>query len=115
MPKQEPALSSVSIAHPLMTSNPTPCVLHVDDDPSDTLLMEQACRKAGVSFQLRSVADGEAAIAYLSGEGIYADRERHPLPALVLLDLKMPRKTGFDVLKWIRVRSTYKPLPVVIF
>ena len=60
-----------------MTANPIPCVLHVDDDPSDTLLMQQACRKAGVSFQLQSVSDGEAAIAYLSGVGVYADREHH--------------------------------------
>ncbi len=89
-------------------------VLHVDDDPSDTLLMQQACRKAGVSFQLFSVSDGEAALAYLAGTGVYADRERYPVPIFVLLDLKMPRRSGFDVLTWIRRESSLKSLPVII-
>ena len=91
------------------------CVLHVDDDPSDCLLVRQACRKAEVSFQLQSVSDGEAAIAYLSGTDIYADREQYPLPILVLLDLKMPRMSGFDVLAWIRRHAPFKTLPVVVF
>ncbi len=96
--------------------NNTPiCVLHVDDDPGDSLLVRQACLKAEVSFQVQSVGDGETAIAYLSGEGIYADRERYPLPALVLLDLKMPRMNGFDVLAWIRGHAQFKMLPVVVF
>jgi CheY-like chemotaxis protein len=90
-------------------------VLHVDDDPSDSVLMQQACRKAQVSFVLHSVRDGEMAIEYLSGTGAYADREKHPFPALVLLDLKMPRKTGFDVLIWMREQPTCKILPVIIF
>ncbi|MDB6111697.1 MAG: two-component system response regulator [Pedosphaera sp.] len=92
-----------------------PHILHVDDDPGDTLLMQQACRKAEVSFQLHSVGDGETAIAYLNGAGAYSDRERYPLPALVLLDLKMPRKSGFDVLAWIRSEPPLKYLPVIIF
>jgi CheY-like chemotaxis protein len=91
------------------------CVLHVDDDPSDSLLIRQACRKAEVSFQLQSVSDGETAIAYLSGTDAYADREQYPLPVLVLLDLKMPRMSGFDVLAWIRRHPSLKTLPVVVF
>jgi CheY-like chemotaxis protein len=90
-------------------------VLHVDDDPGDSLLVRQACRKAEVSFQLQSVSDGETAIAYLSGAGIYSDRELYPLPVLVLLDLKMPRMNGFDVLAWIRGHAQFKTLPVVVF
>ena len=90
-------------------------ILHVDDDPGDTLLLKQACRRADVSFQLHSVSDGEVAVAYLSGEGKYEDREQHPLPTLVLLDLKMPRMTGFDVLTWIRSQEAFKTLPVLIF
>ncbi len=89
-------------------------VLHVDDDPSDTLLLQQACRKAQVSFQLKSVPDGETAVAYLSGRGVYSDREKHPLPSLALLDLKMPRMTGFDVLVWTRAQERFKLLPVII-
>ena len=94
---------------------PILAVLHVDDDPGDSLLLRQACRKAEVSFQLQSVSDGETAIAYLSGADIYADREQYPLPVLVLLDLKMPRMNGFDVLAWIRGHAQFKTLPVVVF
>jgi len=90
-------------------------VLHVDDDPSDSLLLKQACRRAEVSFQLKSLSDGEAAIRYLSGEGEFANRETNPLPTLALLDLKMPRMTGFDVLAWLRSHEQFKTLPVVIF
>ncbi|HZV35839.1 MAG TPA: response regulator [Verrucomicrobiae bacterium] len=90
-------------------------VLHVDDDPSDLVLLKQACRRAEVSFELKSVGDGDSAIAYLSGTRSFGDREANPLPVLVLLDLKMPRMTGFDVLRWIRANEQLKTLPVVIF
>src|SRR5947207_936056 len=89
-------------------------VLHIDDDPNDTLLLEAAARKAGAQFRLQNVHDGEAAIAYLSGAGIYADRGLYPLPSLILLDLKMPRATGFEVLQWIRAHSELGQMPVVI-
>src|SRR5689334_4482995 len=77
-------------------------VLHVDDDPNDTALLEAARRKAGVEFRLENVSDGDQAIAYLSGAGQYANRSRYPLPTVILMDLKMPRATGFEILKWIR-------------
>jgi len=77
-------------------------VLHVDDDPNDTSLLQAAARKANVRFLLQNVEDGERAMAYLSGLGIYADRDRFPLPSLILLDLKMPRATGNETLKWMR-------------
>jgi CheY-like chemotaxis protein len=92
-----------------------PHVLHIDDDPSDILLFQQACRRAGAAFQLHSVNDGESAIAYLSGAAPYVDRELHPLPSLILLDLKMPRKSGFDILTWIRSQGALKYMPVVVF
>jgi CheY-like chemotaxis protein len=90
-------------------------VLHVDDDPSDALLLKQACRRAEVSFRLKGVGDGESALAYLSGTGSFDNRDEYPLPTLVLLDLKMPRMTGFDVLSWMRSHPMFKTLPVVIF
>ncbi|MEY2430112.1 MAG: hypothetical protein QOJ40_2997 [Verrucomicrobiota bacterium] len=89
-------------------------VLHIDDDPNDTMLLQAATRKAAVEFILHNVEDGDEAIAYLSGEGIYADRKRFQLPALILLDLKMPRATGFEVLKWIRSHPELGNLPVVV-
>src|SRR5438105_11917743 len=89
-------------------------VLHIDDDPNDTTLLQAAMRRAGVEFLLQNVEDGEHAIAYLSGTGVYADRVVHPLPALILLDLKMPRATGFEVLEWIRSHPELGGLPVVV-
>jgi CheY-like chemotaxis protein len=89
-------------------------VLHIDDDPNDTMLLQAATRKAAVEFILHNVEDGDAAIAYLSGDGIYSDRKRFQLPSLILLDLKMPRATGFEVLKWIRSRPELGNLPVVV-
>jgi CheY-like chemotaxis protein len=89
-------------------------VLHVDDDPNDTELLRAASRRARVPFQLENVEDGERAIAYLSGTGKYANRARYRMPSLILLDIKMPRTTGFEVLKWIRSRSSFAHLPVVV-
>jgi CheY-like chemotaxis protein len=89
-------------------------ILHVEDDPNDVLLVQRAFRKANLSVSLEAVNDGDGAVAYLAGEGIYADRERYPLPALVLLDLKIPRKSGFEVLAWIRGEGGLKRLPVTI-
>jgi len=90
-------------------------VLHIDDDPNDTELFQVAARRAKVQFRVQNVTDVEQAMAYLSGRGIYADRAVYPLPSLVLLDLKMPRETGFDMLRWIRKHPEVGNLPVVIF
>ena len=89
-------------------------VLHVEDDPNDVLLFQHACQKAGVALNLRVVADGAEAIAYLRGTDGFADRQQHPLPRLVLLDLKMPRVNGFEVLAWIRKEKSFRSLPVVV-
>jgi CheY-like chemotaxis protein len=89
-------------------------VLHVDDDPNDTALLEAARRKAEIEFRLENVGDGDQAMAYLNGSGPYANRTRHPWPRLILLDLKMPRATGFEILKWIRGHPDCKDLPVVV-
>jgi CheY-like chemotaxis protein len=89
-------------------------VLHVDDDPNDTALLEAARRKAELEFRLENVSDGDQAMAYLKGSGAYANRATHPWPTLILLDLKMPRATGFEILRWIRNRPDCKELPVVV-
>jgi CheY-like chemotaxis protein len=89
-------------------------VLHVDDDPNDTALLEAARRKAGVQFRIENVCDGDQAIAYLNGQGQYANRISHPFPTLILLDLKMPRATGFEILRWIRNHPECRNLPVVV-
>jgi len=89
-------------------------ILHVDDDPNDTLLFQHACQKAGVSFNVQNVEDGDEAISYLRGAEQFANRERYPLPRLLLLDLKMPRLNGFDVLAWVRDHDQFSAMPVVV-
>ncbi len=93
---------------------PTVTVLHIDDDPNDTELLRAATRKAQVDFILHNVEDGERAIAYLSGTGAYRDRDQYQIPSLILLDLKMPRATGFEILKWIRKHPELGDIPVVV-
>jgi CheY-like chemotaxis protein len=90
-------------------------ILHVEDDSNDVLLFQHACQKAGIGCNLHAVADGAEAIAYLSGTDRFGDRQQHPLPELVLLDLKLPRVNGFEVLDWMRKGDTFRRLPVVVF
>jgi CheY-like chemotaxis protein len=92
-----------------------PTILHVEDNLGDKELLEHACRAAEVKCNLIWVEDGEAAVEYLSGTGCYAQRDQFPAPSLVLLDLKMPRRNGFEVLEWLRQHPSLKWLPVVVF
>ena len=89
-------------------------VLHVEDDSNDVLLFQHACQKAGVPLALQNVTDGDEAIAYLAGQAKFGDRTLHPLPNLVVLDLKMPRVSGFDVLLWMRQAERFRSIPVVV-
>ena len=89
-------------------------ILLVEDDPNDALLTQKALLKAGTSPDIVHVHDGEEAINYLSGRPPFSDRDRFPLPKLVLLDLKMPRLGGFDVLSWLQGHEELADMPVVI-
>lgn len=95
-----------------MVSNAT--VLLAEDDPDDVLLTKIAFDKARLANPLQVVRDGEEAIAYLKGEGKFADRHHYPLPILLLLDLKMPRVSGFQVLSWLRKQPNLRQLPVAV-
>ena len=95
-----------------MTSQLT--VLHVEDDPNDVLLLQRAFRRAGLTHALQVVTDGDQAVAYLTGQGQYTDRSAHPLPSLILLDLKLPRRSGLEVLAWLRSDPEVKKLPVIV-
>lgn len=94
--------------------DPLSTILLVEDNPDDAELIRYAFAKAGIANPLVSVDDGEAALAYLSGAEPYADRRRHPLPALVLLDLKLPRCSGFDVLKSAKCNPPGLFIPFVV-
>lgn len=90
-------------------------ILLVEDEETDALMFRFACKKAEVSFSLKITSDGCYAIDYLSGAGIYADREKYPLPSLVVLDINMPKMSGFEVLKWIRNSPDHKHICVIMF
>ena len=90
-------------------------VLLVEDDLNDIFLVKRAFKRADIHNPLQVVTDGQEAINYLRGEGKYANRQTWPLPKLVVMDIKMPRKTGFEVLEW--VKGGGKPLrriPIII-
>src|ERR1043166_4922601 len=89
-------------------------VLLVEDDPNDVALTQRAFARAGFANPLQIVNDGEQAIDYLPGGPPYADRQRHPWPILVLLDLKLPRRSGFEVLAWLRGTQNLRRVPVLI-
>jgi CheY-like chemotaxis protein len=91
------------------------CVLHVDDDSNDQLLLAHASRKASLGIPLLGVESGEKAIAYLSGEDQYSNRAEFPLPCILLLDIKMKGLNGFDVLKWIRGQAELQELIVIMY
>ena len=89
-------------------------VLLAEDNSTDALMVRRAFAKASVQGALGVVEDGDKAVAYLSGHGEFADRARHPLPVLLLLDLKLPRRSGLEVLEWLRRQPGLKRLPVVV-
>lgn len=97
-----------------MSSVKVPTILLAEDDENDVFFMERAFKEAQIANPLIRVKDGEEAIAYLEGSGAYADRIQFPLPYLVLLDLKMPRKNGFEVISWVREQPCLKRLPLVV-
>ncbi|MGF1479337.1 MAG: response regulator [Cyanophyceae cyanobacterium] len=88
-----------------------PTILLVEDDSNDVLLIERAFRKANVNTQIEIVADGDEAIAYLTQQSL---ARSDALPALVLLDLKLPRRSGLEVLEWVRQQPLLKRLLVVV-
>jgi two-component system response regulator len=90
--------------------NKTLKVLVADDDPNDFLLLEVALGRAGLNCDLRLVRDGQEAIDYLAALPPYADRQCCPWPHLLILDLKMPRVGGLEVLRWIRQQENLPPV-----
>jgi DNA-binding response OmpR family regulator len=90
-------------------------VLYVEDEDNDVFFIKMAWERAGVEQPLQVVDNGDRAIKYLAGDGPYSDREAHPLPCLLLLDLNLPLKSGIEVLEWVREQPEFKTLPVVVY
>ncbi|HWI56828.1 MAG TPA: response regulator [Bacillota bacterium] len=90
-------------------------ILFVEDDDNDVVLVRRAFQKAGLTHCVIAVEDSFQAIAYLSGNPPFTDRNEHPFPDFVLLDLKLVGSSGFEVLTWLRDRPERKGLPVVAF
>src|SRR6266436_6531146 len=99
---------------PLYKTGRQGLILLADDDENDIALIRRALSKADIRNPTKIVRDGEEAIAYLKGEGKFSNRAKYPLPTLMLLDLKMPRKNGFEVLDWSRRQPDLKALHIVV-
>ena len=89
-------------------------ILLAEDNEDDLFFMQRAMRCAAIDSDLQIVRDGQATIDYLAGIGEYADRTRHPPPQLLLLDLKLPLKSGLDVLAWLRQQARWCSLVVIV-
>jgi CheY-like chemotaxis protein len=94
--------------------NALPMVLAAEDEETDALILRLAFEKAGVTNPLVIFRDGQEVINYLTGISPHKEHTAHPRPALLTLDLKMPRMNGFDVLAWLRTRPELKYLPAVV-
>jgi CheY-like chemotaxis protein len=90
-------------------------VLLVEDNPADVLLMQRGFQAESWShISLQILNNGDAAIAYLRGEGDYGDRQRYPIPSLILLDWNLPRRSGAEILLWLKQQPRLRRLPVII-
>jgi CheY-like chemotaxis protein len=88
--------------------------LLVEDEENDAALVKMAFKKNNIPNRVQFVRDGLEAIAYLNGEGVYADRTQYPFPEVLILDLKMPRMGGLELLAWIREHPDYRVIPTII-
>ena len=89
-------------------------ILVVEDDPNDVFLLQRTFRRNNLTGELHVVANVDEAMGYLAGDGKYHDRNEFPFPLLMLLDLKLPGKSGFDLLGWLRKQQGLCRLPVVV-
>src|SRR2546421_293889 len=89
-------------------------ILLVEDNPTDIRLIRRAFNKAAIANRIEVVTDGDLAVAYLAGETPFIDRVAHPLPGLILLDLKLPKRSGIEVLRWLKAQPGVGRIPVII-
>jgi CheY-like chemotaxis protein len=94
--------------------NGPPTLLIVEDNEDDIFFMERIFKQMGARCDLRFVRDGVEAVEYLSGKGQFEDRVKNPLPTIILMDLKMPRMNGFEVLEWMQKQPEIKLIPTIV-
>jgi len=97
-----------------LEQSPLGTILLVEDNPSDVLLLNRAFAKAGVRNPVNHLPEGETAQAFLSGAGEYADRQKHPLPILMILDINLPGISGLELVRWIRLQRNLRRIPVLV-
>ena len=90
------------------------CILQVEDDANDVFLLQRAFHEVAITNPVRVVTDGQMAVDYLAGAGRFANRNEFPLPGLVLLDLKLPHRSGREVLQWIRAQPSFRRVIVMV-
>jgi len=89
-------------------------ILLVEDDENDAMLVRMAFERNSIRNPVQWVKDGLEAVAYLNGDGMYADRTKYPFPEVLLVDLKMPRMTGLELLAWINEHSEFRIIPTIV-
>src|SRR5689334_4618725 len=89
-------------------------ILLVEDTENDVFFFDRALKRKGIKHPVQVVEDGEAAVDYLSGKGVYADRQKYPFPSVIFLDINLPKRTGHEVLGWYRNEKTLPYIPVVM-
>jgi CheY-like chemotaxis protein len=92
----------------------SPCILIVDDNPRDITLFQAALENCGIRSPVQIAPHSQQAIAYLRGDGAFADRGMHPLPSIVFTDLNMPVSDGFELLSWLKDHPEQRQMPVVV-
>ena len=97
-----------------MSSDKRRTILLAEDNPAAVLLVERAFRRGNINLSLQVVVNGQEAIDYLIGVGVYGDRVRYPLPVALMTNIKMPQVSGFELLTWVRAQSMFQQLPVIV-
>jgi CheY-like chemotaxis protein len=92
----------------------TDTILLVEDEEHDVEFLQRAFRKCGIPNPVRVVSNGEEAMAYLGGTGVFADRTAFPFPRVLVTDLKMPQMGGLELLRWVHANPKYRVVPTIV-